>query len=77
MSTERIEKVVGKKVSTKCTLSVYENGDHRVSGEITKENIENEALSFSESFGPLIFMVNEFHEFPLGTIIKVTMEVQE
>lgn len=56
------------------TLSVYEQGMHRTTGRVTKNNIKWDQLSFAESLVPLSNMINEFHKFPLGTKILVTMK---
>lgn len=63
------------KVEQVLTLSVYEGGMHRVKGKVTGENKKWGMLSFAQSMSPVHFMIQEFKDVPLGTKIKVTMEV--
>ena len=65
------------KVEKVFTLSAYEGGAHRITGEVTKEKVKWDMLSIEESLSPLSSMINEFFQWPLGTQIKVTMEVEK
>lgn len=57
------------------TLSAFQYGQHRTDGPVLEADIEQERLSFFESLAPIKNMIQEFKDYPLGTKIKVTMEV--
>lgn len=63
------------KIEETLTLSVYQIGHHRREGKATKEDKKWNRMSFGESFSPLRYMVQSFSDLPLGTKIRVTMEV--
>jgi hypothetical protein len=63
-----------KQVTETFTLSRYDGGKQIKTGVIPK-GFESQA-SFSETLGPLVSMIRQFAGLPLGTKIKVTMEVE-
>ncbi len=62
-----------KKVVRIFTLSAYD-GMHYTQG--TLDPAHKDRAAFAESFSPLIKMIERFVAYPLGTKIRVTMEVK-
>lgn len=64
-----------KRVSKVFTLSVYNDGQHKIKGKRSIDDYKYGRSSFAESLSPLGFMIDRLNDHPLGTKIKVTMSV--
>ena len=62
-----------RKVVRVLTLSAYDGGRHYTSGQLDSSRAS--LASFNESMSPIFEMVRRLAGYPLGTKIKVTMEV--
>lgn len=65
------------KINKILTLSTYSYGKHNISGRMKKTDIENKRVSFAESFTPILDMLLKFEDFPLGSKVKVTLEIDD
>ena len=57
------------------TLSSYEHGQHKITGPIGDDDLKFNRLSFAESIVPILEMISEFQDYPLGTKIQVIMKI--
>jgi len=63
------------RVEERFTLSAYEYGKHRIEGPLTEEDITFGRASFRESLSPILDMISQFKDWPLGSKVIVTMEI--
>lgn len=66
-----------KKAERTLTLGAFSYGHVRENGIVTTADVEEERLCFVESMTPIFHMLQELHDWNLGTKLKVTIEIIE